>query len=63
MAFLKVGGDDNNLGFMLYFLTLAGFLMHARLMSPSQAAGEGDTASPSYRGIFDKVVKSIQLID
>ena len=52
MAYLKVGGDDNNLGFMLYFLTLAGFLMHARIKSPSRAADEVDPASPSFRGIL-----------
>ena len=52
MAYLKVGGDDNNLGFMLYFLTLAGFLMHARLKAPSRAADEVDPASPSFRGIL-----------
>ena len=52
MAYLKVGGDDNNLGFMLYFLTLAGFLMHARLNAPCRAADEVDPASPSFRGIL-----------
>ena len=52
MAYLKVGGDDNNLGFMLYFLTLAGFLMHARLNSPWRAADEVEPASPSFRGIL-----------
>ena len=52
MAYLKVGGDDNNLGFMLYFLTLAGFLMHARLKAPSRAADEVDPASPSFSGML-----------
>ena len=52
LAYVKVGGDDNNLGFMFYFLTLAGLLMHARLMTAGGALGGEDRATASFRGIF-----------
>src|SRR5262249_4974625 len=54
LAYVKVGGDDSNLGVMLYFLTLAGLLMHARLMTTGGAPvlGEEDRSTPSFRGIF-----------
>ncbi|HZW31670.1 MAG TPA: hypothetical protein VFF52_13235, partial [Isosphaeraceae bacterium] len=52
MAYVKLGGDDNNLGFMLYFLTLAGLLMHSRLMTAGGALGGADRATASFRGIF-----------
>jgi hypothetical protein len=53
LAYLKVGGDDNNLGFMLYFLTIASLLMHGRLMAPKRAlSGPSDRTTASLRGIF-----------
>jgi hypothetical protein len=53
LAYLKVGGDDNNLGFMLYFLTIAALLMHRRLMPPQRAQhGDADRTTASFRGIF-----------
>jgi hypothetical protein len=52
LAYVKVGGDDNNLGFLLYFLTLAGLLMHARLMTTHPAPGGGDGSTMSFRGIL-----------
>jgi hypothetical protein len=52
LAYVKIGGDDNNLGFMLYFLTLAALMMHARLMTHDGALGEVRRATASFQGIF-----------
>ena len=52
MAYSKIGGDDNNLGFVIEFLTLAGLLMHARFMALSRDPAEGNKATSAFRGIL-----------
>jgi hypothetical protein len=52
LAYVKIGGDDNNLGFMLYFLTLGAVLLHGSLMQTTRVLGMRQRPTPSFQGVL-----------